>query len=373
VIEGEEKLEKAIKASRAKARDQKQRLTWTGSAAASYLLDAVILGLYVLTGTVSASVLFVFVAGAAAVCGTMYVVYAKGWNLRFSAQNVIWPQPALAVALHLTVVALAPQLAFPWLSNFFTVFAFAFIWLSVRNSVLLWAASSVAAGVVLLLVHERAGIAASNAAEVGVTWLCFAAILGRCLLLSVYANEMRSRLAEGRRNLAASLEQIQELVHYDELTKAFNRRTLTQRLEQERSRAARTGVPFTVAMMDLDHFKSINDTHGHGVGDDVLRTYANTVHATMRDTDIFGRYGGEEFMLILTAITPESALPALERIQGGVAAADWAAIVPGLAVTQSIGVAGFRKDENVGQLLNRADAALYEAKRAGRNRIVVSE
>jgi diguanylate cyclase (GGDEF)-like protein len=126
-------------------------------------------------------------------------------------------------------------------------------------------------------------------------------------------------------------------------------------------------------MMDLDHFKSINDTHGHGVGDDVLRTYANTVHATMRDTDIFGRHGGEEFMLILTAITPGSALPALERIQAGVAAADWAAIVPGLAVTQSIGVAGFRKDENVGQLLNRADAALYEAKRTGRNRIVVSE
>jgi diguanylate cyclase (GGDEF)-like protein len=125
--------------------------------------------------------------------------------------------------------------------------------------------------------------------------------------------------------------------------------------------------------MDLDHFKLVNDTYGHGVGDDVLRAFAATVHATMRDTDIFGRYGGEEFLLILTATALDAVAPALGRVCAGLAAHDWSAIAPGLAVTQSIGVAGFRKGENVGQLLQRADAALYEAKRTGRNRTVFSE
>ena len=93
----------------------------------------------------------------------------------------------------------------------------------------------------------------------------------------------------------------------------------------------------------------------------------------MRDTDIFGRYGGEEFLLILTATSPESAEGALERVRAAVAAADWAGIAPGLNVTQSIGVASFRKGENIEQLLHRADSALYQAKHAGRDRVVTSE
>jgi len=373
VIEGEAKLEKAIKATHARARDQKQRLAWTASTGASYLVDAVFLGLFVLAGTIPASVFYFFVAGAAAVCAGTYALYASGLNLRFRDQNVIWPQTVAGVALHLVVVALAPQLAFPVLGNLFTVFAFAFIWLSVRNSVVLCALSCLATGAVLWASGARAGFAAATGAEVVLTWLCFSAILGRFLLLSVYANDMRSRLAEGRRRLANSLEQIQELVHYDELTRAFNRRTLTPRLEQERSRAERTGVPFSVALIDIDHFKLVNDTYGHGAGDEVLRAFAATVHATMRDTDIFGRYGGEEFLLILTSTAPGAVAPALGRVCAGLAAYDWNAIAPGLAVKQSIGVAGFRKGENVGQLLQRADAALYEAKRTGRDRIVYSE
>lgn len=373
MIEGEAKLEKAVRAATAKTRDQRQRLLWAGSTSASYALDAALIGLFVLAGTIPAPVFFLFLGGAAAVCLATYVLYSTGWNLKFSDQNVIWPQTAAGVALCLMVATLAPQAAFPFLANLFTVFAFGFIWLSVRNSLLLWAVSSLATGAVLWMVQGRAVVAMSSPVEIGLTWLCFSAILGRCLLLSLYANEMRSRLAEGRRRLAASLEQIQELVHYDELTKAFNRRTLTQRLEQERSRAERTGVPFTVAMMDLDHFKAVNDTYGHGVGDDVLRTFAAAVHAKMRDTDIFGRYGGEEFLLILTATSPESAEGALERVRAAVAAADWAGIAPGLNVTQSIGVASFRKGENIEQLLHRADSALYQAKHAGRDRVVTSE
>ena len=373
MLEADARLEKAIKASRSGERDRRQRLLWTAATASSYAFDGLILGLFVAAGTVPPSVFFSFVAGAAAICLATYAVYAGGWNLMVRDQNVIWPQTAAAVAVHLMVVALAPQAAFPLLANLFTVFAFGLIWLSLRTSVVLWALSVIATGAILFSVGGRAGAATSNPFEVLVTWLCFSAIMGRCLVLSVYANDLRTRLAEGRRRLAASLEQIQELVHYDELTKAYNRRTLIQRLEQERSRADRTGVPFSVALMDLDHFKSVNDQHGHAAGDDVLKTYAAHVQATMRDTDIFGRYGGEEFLLILTATAPASASAALERIGAGLAACDWQAIAPGLSVTQSVGVAGYRKGESVAQLLKRADDALYEAKGAGRSCVVVKD
>ena len=373
MVEGEAKLEKADKAQRSRERDRRQRLLWTAATASSYAFDVVVLGLFVAAGTIPLPVFAWFAASAAAVCLATYAVYAGGWNLKVRDQNVIWPQTAAAVVIHLMVVALAPQAAFPLLANLFTVFAFGLIWLSLRTSIVLWALSIIATGAILLSVGGRAGAATSTLFEVLVTWLCFSAIMGRCLVLSVYANDLRARLAEGRRKLAASLEQIQELVHYDELTKAYNRRTLIQRLEQERSRAERTKSGFSIALMDLDHFKAINDGHGHAAGDEVLRTYAAAVQSAMRDTDIFGRYGGEEFLLILTATAPASANAALERIGAALAACDWQAIAPGLAVTQSVGVAGYRAGESVAQLLKRADDALYEAKAAGRNCVVIKE
>jgi diguanylate cyclase (GGDEF)-like protein len=280
---------------------------------------------------------------------------------------------AAGVALHLAIVGLAPQAAFPLLANLFTVFAFGFIWLSLRGSLVLWGLSMAATGAVLWAVHGRAGIAVTSATDATVTWLSFSAVLARFLMLSVFANQMRARLTEGRRELAASLEQIRELVHYDELTKVYNRRTLIERLEQERSRAKRTGVPFSVALIDLDHFKAVNDNHGHATGDEVLIAFAAAVRAAMRDTDIFGRYGGEEFLLILVATPAAAATPGVERLRGAVAAVDWARFGAGLRLTFSAGVAGLHADEQIAQLLGRADAALYEAKNAGRDCFIVKE
>lgn len=370
---GEQAVEEAAKAVLVKDRDRGQRLRWAASVASSYALDAVFIGLFVVAGTLAPGVLALFVVGAALICALTYAVYASGWNLRFRDPSVIWPQVAAGVGLHLAVVALAPQAAFPLLANLFTVFAFGFIWLSLRASIAMWMASMAATGVVLWAVHEGAGVAVSTAFETTITWLCFSAVLARFMMLSVFANQMRAKLAAGRRKLAASLEQIRELVHMDELTRSYNRRSLMERLEQERSRAERTGAPFSVALMDLDHFKAVNDRHGHAAGDEVLRAYAARVQQAMRETDIFGRYGGEEFLLILTATSPAAARIALERIAAHLATCDWARIAPGLSVTQSTGIAGFHGGESITQLVGRADAALYDAKRAGRNRIIVKE
>jgi diguanylate cyclase len=201
----------------------------------------------------------------------------------------------------------------------------------------------------------------------------FALILGRCVLLSVEANDLRRRIDDGRRKLAESLDQMRQLASHDELTKALNRRSLMGYLDQARSRAERSGESFSVALLDLDNFKAVNDTHGHAVGDDVLRVFAKTGYRGLRDSDAFGRYGGEEFMLILGGTPPAAAQAAVDRMRNKVAARDWSEFAPDLRVTVSAGVAGYRPGETVSQLLSRADDALYEAKRAGRNRVVVRE
>jgi diguanylate cyclase (GGDEF)-like protein len=124
-----------------------------------------------------------------------------------------------------------------------------------------------------------------------------------------------------------------------------------------------------VALFDLDHFKSVNDRYGHATGDEVLKAFAHTVHATMRDTDIFGRHGGEEFMMILPETDIAGACLAIERVRAAVAQADWKALGPELSVTVSAGVATWKRAEQVTQVIARADEALYEAKHRGRDRV----
>lgn len=373
MVEAEASLERAARARRSQERDQAQRMRWAAGTAASYALDIVLLFLFILAGTIPGTAVVVYAGCATLVVLVQVALYASGTNLRFRDPSLTAPLVVAGVAVQLALVSVVPQIAFPFLANLFTVFAFGVLWMSLRASVMIWTLTVVATGAVLWAVGPRASMPAATPAELALTWTCFSLILGRCLLLGVYANDMRARLTEGRRRLASSLEQIRELVHYDELTRCYNRRTLIERLEQERGRAERTGIPFSIALFDLDHFKQMNDNHGHAAGDEMLKAFADTVRASMRDSDLFGRYGGEEFLLILNATAPAAAKGALERIRAGLAAHDWGAIVPGAMLTASIGVAGFRAGESVAELVHRADVGMYEAKAAGRNCVVIKE
>ncbi len=158
----------------------------------------------------------------------------------------------------------------------------------------------------------------------------------------------------------------------DDLTHAYNGRYLLPRLEEELQRA-RSGSPVSLAMLDLDHFKRVNDTHGHARGDEVLRAFADRVRASTRRSDLLVRRGGEEFVLVLPATDAARARALAERIRAGVGGepmrvgdGDRAAVVQ----TVSIGVATWDGAEGAEELLHRADLALYEAKRAGRNRVI---
>ena len=156
----------------------------------------------------------------------------------------------------------------------------------------------------------------------------------------------------------------------DALTGVMNRRALDDALADEAHRAQRLGVPFSVLMIDADHFKSINDRFGHAAGDRALQHLATLMGAQMRDIDRLGRYGGEEFLVLLPGTALEQAAQAGERMRERVEAVPlmWQGAPMPLRV--SVGIAAWRgADDALEPLLARADAALYGAKRAGRNRV----
>ena len=167
-----------------------------------------------------------------------------------------------------------------------------------------------------------------------------------------------------------------ELSFTDQLTGVANRRQLFQRMEQEFSRSVRFGDPLSILMIDLDHFKLINDRHGHSVGDGVLRGVAMALRRNVRKIDLVVRYGGEEFCVVLPRVGKPEALEVAEKLRRAVAGAT----LPGpeeagpLSVTISLGVSTLGIDaEDVAGLIEKADTALYEAKRQGRDRVAMAQ
>lgn len=164
-----------------------------------------------------------------------------------------------------------------------------------------------------------------------------------------------------------------ELATTDGLTGLSNRRHFMERGGAELGRARRTGGPVSCLMFDVDHFKKVNDAHGHNVGDEVLRALARTARGSLRDIDLLGRLGGEEFGALLPETGLEEALHVAERLREAVAAMGLTHAGAPLAVTMSLGVACAKgQSETLESLLRRADGALYEAKQGGRNRVVAA-
>jgi diguanylate cyclase (GGDEF)-like protein len=156
----------------------------------------------------------------------------------------------------------------------------------------------------------------------------------------------------------------------DALTGVANRRTFEDVLAREFSRAERGGEPLTLVMLDVDHFKKLNDTHGHQVGDEVLKGVARALDHRSRDFDTVARYGGEEFAVILPGCSSKEAVAVAERLRSGVSEAGAEIAEP---VTASAGVATFPSHAgDVTELIRAADEALYESKRAGRDRVTRS-
>ncbi|GAB4269615.1 MAG: diguanylate cyclase [Deferrisomatales bacterium] len=175
--------------------------------------------------------------------------------------------------------------------------------------------------------------------------------------------------------LRRSNEKLQELSSVDPLTRLYNRRYFMEALAAEFSRSDRYATPLSFVMVDIDHFKRLNDTYGHQAGDDVLREMGALIRRQIRAADTPGRYGGEEFCILLPQTAVEGAREFAQRLRVAVEAASFPAQGRELRLTASLGVSSCPSEgvESGEDLIRRADEALYEAKETGRNRVVVRE
>jgi two-component system cell cycle response regulator len=190
------------------------------------------------------------------------------------------------------------------------------------------------------------------------------------VILTVERAVEKKRLRDENKRL---LHELESLSRTDALTGVANRRSFDQALTQEMARARRYGSALGVVVLDIDHFKKVNDTHGHQGGDEVLRSFAKTVAGALREGDVLFRYGGEEFVALLPYADQAGAMKAAERLVKAVAAAPIRVGSTTINVTTSAGVAALASSDADGlSLVARADGALYEAKRNGRNRVQAS-
>jgi diguanylate cyclase len=352
------------------ARRAKQRRQMLGLIGASYVVDAGVLLLYAYAGSIPATV-----GPAFGICGLGSVacfiaLSESGVNDRFKDHYFVLQQSMVSLAIMLAFAWAAPEVGIMFLSTLFVVFSFSALRSTPRQTAIAWTATAFGLAGLFLLTDKPIAMPHQTYLERFTTMLAFSLTIGRCMFLGIFASSLRQSLYKRGLQLKEAYKRIEELAELDELTGSFNRRCIMRMLEDEIARAHRSNTPLAVALIDLDWFKRINDAYGHPTGDEVLRTFAITVFANIRAIDRFGRYGGEEFLLILPDTSHDTAARILDRQRQIIAELDWSAFSPGMSVTISAGVAALAPNEAPDALLARADSALYKAKAQGRNRIV---
>jgi diguanylate cyclase len=337
--------------------------------AASYLVDGLVLLVYAKAGVVPATIAAAYVATGLLSVAFYLVLSETGFTERFKDHYFVVPQLSISVAIMLTFAYLAPDVGLMFFCTLFLAVNFGSLRSTPAQSAVIWTMITAAAAFLFLLTDKPIGMPHGSHLERFATMLVFVLGIGRCLFVGLFSSSMRQSLYQSGLKLKEAYRRIEELAQLDELTGSFNRRCIMRMLEEEIARSGRLNVPCAVALIDLDLFKRINDQYGHPTGDEVLRTFAITVFANIRSIDRFGRYGGEEFLLILPDTDAASAAHMLDRLRAIIAELDWSAFSAGMKVTISAGVTALRSNENPDTLLARADGALYASKARGRNRI----
>ena len=299
-----------------------------------------------------------------------FIAIRSGWSRRLADPSLTLPQMVFAIASGALGYAMAGPLRGASFPVLMVILMFGMFQLQPRGvaRVCLYAAGLF--GAVMLLMAWRRPLVYEPAVELG-HFLMLAAMLPAVALLAGRLTRLRERNRRQRLELAEALARIQELATRDELTGLINRRHMLELLEQERQRCVRSGHGFCVAVIDIDHFKRINDRFGHAAGDAALREFAREALSAIRIADVLARWGGEEFVLMLADAHLPLARGGVERVRQRIEGLTLLPEDPTLRITVSAGLTEHIAGEAVSEALARADRALYDAKALGRNRTVV--
>jgi diguanylate cyclase (GGDEF)-like protein len=337
---------------------------------ASFILDAAILFLYTLSGTISVLPSAWYVAAGVGWTAIALILSESHFNDRFQDHYLTVPQSLGSIGIQLAAIYFIPEVGFYFACLIFVVLGFGALRMSARQTGVVWAYAAIGLTAVFTLTDQPIGLPMASFAERQLALLCFVTALGRCAFTGLYGAALREALYKRGNELKVAHAKIEELAQIDELTGVLNRRYIMRALNDEMARAQRAGTPCTIAILDIDFFKRINDGYGHPTGDKVLRGFAITLAANMRSIDKLGRYGGEEFLVVMPLNSKDQTLSAMDRLRQIVSGLNWDPISDDLRVTFSAGIAQVRPNDAPEDILARADAALYRAKDAGRNKVM---
>ena len=327
-------------------------------AAASAALVVILLTFYWREGYLPGRAYAISVVLIAALVIGFHIVFRTRFNLRFLDPSLTFVQVSSAVVVLVYVNFNLEAGRGAFLLVYMMAMLFAVFRLTTREIFAIIVPVLVAHAALLILLEYRGTPPDALRMEL-IQWIVLVVVLLWFAQVAGYVSDMRRRM--------------RALVARDDLTGAYNRPQMIDELSAEKARVDRRGGSFCVLMLDLDHFKAVNDTHGHEAGDVVLKTFADLVRAQIRPGDQLGRFGGEEFLLMLPDTALAAGIKLAERIRAVTRAADWDLVKPGLQLTVSIGVQECGKDCSVQAAVAAADAALYRAKRSGRDRVECME
>ncbi|MEM7082827.1 MAG: GGDEF domain-containing protein [Pseudomonadota bacterium] len=346
----------------------------------SYMIAVGFGSFSVVTGNslISTDLMMVIFAGVCLSNLYFYWVIRSGYNKQYDDPSLTIPQQMVALAWMLCLMFADAQHRGLFLSVYTMIIMFGLFRLRTHQMATL--AAVAVSGYALVVALDA--VFFPHRFDVATELIRGGVLLSLVAWATVFAghvSQLRDKLRRRNRDLSVALDEIGKLASHDDLTNAFNRRYIMDALKQEVARAQRTGSTFSVCLLDLDHFKTINDRYGHLAGDRVLMAFSERIKGTLRGMDLvdhgvtdrfFGRYGGEEFIVVLPDTPLAGAIRCAERIRRVTEESSFDEV---FRVTLSAGVSQYEMDESIEDMLRRADVALYEAKNKGRNRVEIDQ
>lgn len=324
--------------------------------------------------SISDQLLYVIIGGIGLTNLYFYLMIRSGLNRRLADPSMTLQQLVIAIFWALVLMFSAHEIRGAMMMVYVVIILFGTFRLNsggfVAMTTLAMAGYLTVVGTEYVLLPER-----FDATREALNGMVLTATLIWCASFGNYVASLKKSLHQSNSELREAVSNVSRMATRDHLTQSFNRRYMMESLSREKARADRSGSTFSVCILDLDHFKALNDAHGHLVGDRVLTAFAYQARHELRATDVmdldsegrcFGRFGGEEFICLLPSTDEEGGHRCAERLRAATAEAKFEDDV---SITLSAGVAEYLPGESIADTLRRADDALYFAKQTGRNRV----